>query len=94
MTSNGVPCDISQYAKQKKLPFNNSRATCRFELLHFDLWGQFGTSSIHGDQFFLTIVDNYSRFCWTIMLKSKSEVCTSIQIFFAFIENQFNAQVK
>lgn len=87
---------MCHFAKQKQLPYqpSNSKASCNFHLLHFDLWGPFGIPSIHGHRFFLTIVDDHSRFCWTIMLKSKSEVPTSVQNFISLVEKQFDAKVE
>ena len=86
--SSGMPCKICQFAKQKKLPFvpSNNRTLSAFEMLHLDLWGPFGTPSIHGHRFFLTVVDDYSRFCWTIMIKSKTEVIVHVQNFVIFAE--------
>ena len=94
--SSDMPCDICQFAKQKRLPFvpSTNRAISVFEILHLDLWGPFGTPSIHGHRFFLTIVDDYSRYCWTIMLKSKLEVNVQVQNFVTFAENQFAAKIK
>ena len=62
-------------------------------MLHLDLWGHFSTPSIHGNRNFLTIVDDHSRFCWTIMLKSKSKVTLSVQDFVS-VEKQFGAKIK
>ena len=44
--------------------------------------------------FFLTVVDDFTRFTWVILLKSKSEVRNSIKNFVIFAENQFNTKVK
>jgi hypothetical protein len=42
----------------------------------------------------LTAVDDYSRFTWVILLKSKSEVSMLVQQFFIMIKKQFNTIVK
>jgi len=69
-------CDICHFAKQKHLPFSlsASHASSNFELLHLDSWGRLSVASIHGHRYFLTIVDDHSRFLWIILLKIKSEV--------------------
>ena len=57
-------CDICPLAKQKTFPFNTSShisSEC-FDLIHCDLWGPFSVSTIDGCRFFLTIVDDCSRF--------------------------------
>jgi len=43
-----------------------------------DIWGPFSQSSIRGHKYFLTIVDDFSRFTWIVLLKSKGEVRTHI----------------
>ncbi|MCH85256.1 retrovirus-related Pol polyprotein from transposon TNT 1-94, partial [Trifolium medium] len=64
-------CDVCHLAKQKRLPYavSNSRASQCLELLHMDIWGPFATTTPHGHKYFLTIVDDFSRFTWVILLK-------------------------
>jgi hypothetical protein len=89
-------CDICHYAKHKKLPFSSSlsHASANFELLHMDIWGPLSTSSLHNHKYFLTIVDDHSRYVWIILLKSKAEVPSHIQTFITMIENQFHTTPK
>jgi len=49
---------------------------------------------MQGFRNFFTIVDDYSRYTWTIMLHNKSEVRNYIINFLAFVETQFNSKVK
>jgi len=89
-------CDVCHYARHKKLPYNISlnKATSPYELLHFDIWGPISIHSIHGHSYFLTIVDDFSRFTWVSLLKSKAEVRQHVQNFIELIENQHNARIK
>ena len=89
-------CDICHFAKQRKLPYcpSSNRASKVFDLVHMDIWGPFSKVSIHGEKYFLTIVDDYSRYTWVVLLKSKSEVKTHVQNFIALIENQFDSKIK
>jgi len=59
-----VVCDKCHLCKQKKLSFPLSlrRETSPFRLLHMDVWGPYHLNSINNHRFFLTIVDDYSRF--------------------------------
>jgi len=86
---NKAICDVCQFAKHKKLPFFTSscHASSKFELLHCDIWGPLNVPSIHGHKYFITIVDDYSRFVWIILIKSKAEVSLHIQQFITLIEN-------
>ncbi|MCI01909.1 peptide transporter PTR2, partial [Trifolium medium] len=93
---NNAICDICHFAKQRKLPFHSSTsiAQSNFELLHFDIWGPLSVASLHGHKYFLTIVDDHSRFVWIILLKSKTEVSSHIQNFITLVENQFHVIPK
>lgn len=94
--NNMNPCDSCHYVKQKRLSFPNSITNTHspFELLHADLWGPFTTESILGQKYFLTLVDDYSRFAWIIFFTTKSEIKQSIIHFVASLENQFNNTLK
>jgi hypothetical protein len=63
-------CDLCHFAKHKHLPFPISKhnASHNFELIHFDIWGPISTASIHGHRYFLTILDDHSRFLWVIFV--------------------------
>ncbi|XP_019234924.1 PREDICTED: uncharacterized protein LOC109215337 [Nicotiana attenuata] len=56
-------CDVCPLAKHTRLPFHSSdsKSTEIFQLLHLDVWGPYSTSTVDGNKYFLTIVDDYSR---------------------------------
>lgn len=89
-------CDIFHFGKQKKLPFKNSTShtQTKYVLLHFDIWGPISTQSVHGHKYFLTIIDEHSRFTWIICLKSKAEVATHVKTFITRIETRHKATPK
>jgi hypothetical protein len=57
-------------AKQHKLsfPVSHSCNESSFDIIHCDIWGPFSVNSIIGSQFFLTIVDDHSRFTWVYLI--------------------------
>ena len=71
ISNNKYVCDICHYAKQKHLPFSTSlsKVTANFELLHFDIWGPISISYVHGHRYFLTILDDHSKFLLIILFK-------------------------
>jgi transposase InsO family protein len=42
-------------------------------LTHIDLWGKYAVQSIHGNQYYILFVDDYSRYVTVKFLKSKTE---------------------
>lgn len=89
-------CEICPLSKQRHIPFFPSAAyasTC-FDLIHCDVWGPFTPVSVDGHKFFLTIVDDHSRFVWTYLLKSKGEVGSILSQFFTLIQTQFHKTIK
>jgi hypothetical protein len=59
-----------------------------------DIWGPDTTATVHGHKYFLTIVDDFSRFTWLILLKGKAEVASQVQNFIHLVENKFVCKVK
>jgi len=56
-----------------------------------------GPHHIHtynGCQFFLTIVDDFSRATWLHLLWNKNNATSLLEAFIVFVEKQFNAKVK
>jgi hypothetical protein len=89
-------CNICPLAKQHCLSFPHSITASAqpFDLIHCDLWGPFSTKSISGSSYFLTIVDDHTRFTWIHLLDNNSQTRTHIQSFFTMVETQFNAKIK
>lgn len=56
-------CCVCPLAKQTCLPFSSSTNCTHdmFELIHCDLWGPYRTTTRNGCQYFITVVDDFSR---------------------------------
>ncbi|RDX68400.1 hypothetical protein CR513_52619, partial [Mucuna pruriens] len=80
--------DVCHFAKK------NGEARHAFELLHMDIWGPFSVPLIHNHRYILPVVNDYSRFSWTVLLKGKYETRVHIQKFVLLMEKQFGAVVK
>jgi hypothetical protein len=89
-------CDVCHLAKHKKNSYSTSlnKAVTPYATIHFDIWGPLSTKSLHGYAYFLTAVDDHSRFTWTIMMKHKSEARKHVMNFVNLIENQYNSKIK
>lgn len=50
--------------------------------------------SIYGHKYFLTLIDDYIRFTWIVMMRLKSEIRKHLCTFISFIENRFSTYLK
>lgn len=64
-----------------------------FDLIHIDIWGP-TISAMNCSRYFLTIVDDYTRFTWVITIKSENEVADIIPSFCTMIIIQFGKSIK
>ena len=89
-------CDTFHFAKQRKFPFplSSSITYSCFDLIHVDIWGPISTKSLYVHQYFVTIVDDYSRYTWIFLMKKKFEARDLLKSFFLFTEIQFDTHIK
>ena len=88
-------CPICNYSKHKNKPFKSShnRAKNIFQLIYMDLIGPI-QNSLYDNKYILTILDDHSRFGWTLFMKSKSETFDHFHNWFNKIKNQFNKRIQ
>ena len=63
------------------------------ELLHIDLFDPSRTMSLGGNYYGLVIVDDYSRFTWTLFITSKDETYHIFKRFAKVIQNEKNYNI-
>ena len=66
-------CAMGKYVKAP-FPSKNNRATKILDLIHTDVSGRFSYISLGGYEYYITFIDDYSRFTWILFLKTKNEV--------------------
>lgn len=93
---NSTNCLVCPQAKQTRLSFNKSITTTShvFQLIHMDLWGPYKLVSKTRGRYMLTLVDDFSRFTWLILLKSKDQAVQAIRVFLNTVSTQLNATAK
>ncbi|CAL2277125.1 unnamed protein product [Prunus armeniaca] len=89
-------CDVCPLAKQTRLPFTSSsiKTVAPFDLIHCDIWGPHNTRTHSGARYFLTIVDDFTRFTWVHLMNFKSDTQTILKSFFSWVTTQFNRPIK
>ncbi|XP_019257783.1 PREDICTED: uncharacterized protein LOC109236000 [Nicotiana attenuata] len=67
--------EICPLAKQSRLkfPLSSSKTECIFQLIHLDVWGPHKLPTYDRKHYFLTIVDEFSRYTWK--LTKRRQVC-------------------
>ena len=84
---NNVVCGPCQLRKQMKAkhPSTQTSATSRpLKLLHLDLIRLTRTESLGGKRYIMVVVDDFTRYTWVILLRSKPDahieaLCTRLQ---------------
>lgn len=96
MSDSSHSCDVCPLAKQTRLSFPSSSISSKahFDLIHCDIWGPHRVNSHSGARYFLTIVDDYSRYTWIHLMRFKSETQGLLCSFIAWVQTQFNCMIK
>lgn len=83
----------SSKLKNKPYPMSENKTKAPFELVHMDTVSSPDTS-IYGNKYFLTILDDYTRYGWVIFIKSKGDVFDAFSTWHKRIKNIFNTNIK
>nr|GEW38967.1 retrovirus-related Pol polyprotein from transposon TNT 1-94 [Tanacetum cinerariifolium] len=89
-------CSSCEVSKAKRSSFRtkivpNSKG--RLSLLHMDICGPMRVASINGKKYILVIVDDYSRYTWTLFLRYKDETPEVLKDFLTMIQQNLQAPV-
>ncbi|GJX85075.1 ribonuclease H-like domain-containing protein [Tanacetum coccineum] len=88
-------CHSCQLGKHAKLLFYNSESSIDsvFEIIHSDIW----TSPIpseSGIKYYAIFLDHFSHFVWVYPLHKKSDLFDNFVAFCAYVNKQFNVDIK
>ncbi|GJR31195.1 retrovirus-related pol polyprotein from transposon TNT 1-94 [Tanacetum coccineum] len=89
-------CSSCKVSKSKRSSFKIKivpSSKGRLNLLHMDLCGPMRVASINGKKYILVIVDDYSRYTWTLFLRSKDETPEVLKEFLTMIQRNLQAPV-
>ncbi|KAK1629743.1 hypothetical protein QYE76_004058 [Lolium multiflorum] len=90
-------CSACVAGKQlkKKHPIKSIVTTSRpLELLHLDLFGPSHFDTLGGSKYGLVIVDDYSRYSWVFLLKSKDETHREFITFAKKAQRTYESEIK
>jgi len=88
-------CPVCVNLKLKNKPYKLSQNKTKniLDLIHLDLVGPV-TPSINNNKYFLTILDDYSRYGWVIFTENKNEVFNKFIVWYNKIFNSLNVNIK
>ena len=91
-----LECDICVQGKMTRTTFpkNSERKTDLLEIVHSDVCGPMRVESLNKAKYFVTFIDDSSKWCEVYFLRSKSEVLEKFKEFQKRAENQKERKVK
>jgi hypothetical protein len=86
--------DACQRAKSHQLPFPRSVSVSRdpLDLVFSDVWGP-APSSIGRFKYYVSFIDDFSKFTWLYLLKNKSDVFQKFKDFQQLVERLFSRKI-
>ncbi|PRQ27363.1 putative RNA-directed DNA polymerase [Rosa chinensis] len=87
-----IECVKGKYAKQKKK--TATRSTSVLQLVHTDICGPFATQTLCGNKYFITFIDDYTRFCHVYLISEKAQALEKFKIYKAEVEKELNTVIK
>jgi histone deacetylase 1/2 len=88
-------CDACQSGKSHQLPYPRSTSVSShpMDLVFSDVWGP-APNSIGRHNYYVSFIDDHSKFVWIYLLKHKSEVFQCFQDFQKLVERQFDRKIR
>ena len=88
-------CKSCLEGKACRKPFGKAtRATHALELVHSDICGPMNVKARHGASYFLTFIDDYTRYGYVYLISHRYEALDCFRRFVAEVENQQERSLK
>jgi Integrase core domain len=87
-----IECAKSKQTSMRKYIAN--RMTDVLELIHTDICGPFPTTTKNGHIYFISFIDDYSRYGYIYLIKENAQVLDTFKSFKSEVELQLNKRIK
>lgn len=89
-------CDACKIGKMHQFSFkpSNNNTSAPFEIVYIDVWGPSFHTSNDGFKYYLSFVDDYTKYVWLYPMTVKSEVQSCFKQFLSYVERFFYAKIK
>lgn len=90
-----IPCEICNRAKIHALPHrvSDTRAKNILELIHTDICGPMNITSMGGTRYFVTFIDDRTRYIEVVMLKRRSDVFDAFKRYLTRVEREHGKKI-
>lgn len=90
------PCESCLEGKMTKRPFSEKgqRAKETLELIHSDLCGPMNVKARGGYEYFISFIDDYSRYGYIYLMVQKSEALDKFKEYKVEVENKLGKTIK
>lgn len=72
----------------------SNNTTRAFELIHSDVWGPSFYASMDGYRYYISFLDDFTKYLWVYPMKQKYEVSNIFKHFNSYVERNFNIKIK
>jgi GAG-pre-integrase domain len=88
-------CESCLRGKMTKalFPKKSERTSDLLALIHTDVCGPMNTCTRNGDRYFITFIDDYSRYSYVYLMRHKCESFEKFKEFKTEVENQLNKSI-
>ena len=88
-------CEYCLAGKTIRKPFEKgTRAEIPLELIHSDICGPMSVKARHGALYFITFIDDFTRYGHVYLISHKLEVLDCFKRYINLVENQFGKKIK
>jgi hypothetical protein len=87
-------CDACQQAKSHQLPYSKSSSVSQspLDLIFSDVWG-LAPDSVGRNKYYVSFIDDHSKYVWIYLLRYKSEVFEKFHEFQQLVERKFDRKI-
>ena len=70
------------------------RSDTKLKIIHTDICGPFTTQCLNGQRYFITFIDDFTRYMYLYLLNDKSEALDAFKVYKAEVEKQSGLSIK
>ena len=70
------------------------RSDTKLKIIHTDICGPFTTQCLNGQRYFITFIDDFTRYMYLYLLYDKSEALDAFKVYKAEVEKQSGLSIK